>query len=84
MREKSAVNGTSGVYSNKIPWRGSKIHLPNTELCVPNAVIVAFQSILEEQMPTIWVLQISTGDWLCLLTKWQNNLENISGHTFFI
>lgn len=55
MGEKSAVNGTSGVYSNKIPWRGSKIHLPNTELCVPNAVIVAFQSILEEQMPTIWV-----------------------------
>lgn len=47
MDGKSAVNGTSGVYSNKIPWRGSKIHLPNTELCVPNAVIVAFQSILE-------------------------------------
>lgn len=32
------MNGTSGVYSNKIPWKGSKIHLLNTELCVPNAV----------------------------------------------
>lgn len=38
MGETSAVNGTSGVYSNKIPWRRSKFHLPNTELCVPNAV----------------------------------------------
>lgn len=76
------MNGTSGVYSNKIPWRVSKIHLPNTELCVPNAVIEAFQSILEEQMPTVLVLQIFTGDWLCLLTKWQNNLENTSGRNF--
>lgn len=29
--------------------------LPNTELYVPNAVIVAFQFILEEQMPTVSV-----------------------------
>lgn len=78
------MNRTSGVYSNKILWRRSKIHSPNTELCVPNAVIVAFQSIPEEQMPTVLVLQIFTGDWLCLFTKWQNNLENISGHNFFI
>ena len=39
------------------------------ELNVPNAVIVAFQFIPEEQMPTVLVLQIFTGDWLCLLTK---------------
>lgn len=62
------MTGTSGVYSNKIPWKESKIHLPNTEWCVANAVVVAFQSILEEQMPTILVLQIFPGDWLCLLS----------------
>lgn len=57
------MNGSSGVYGNKIPWKGFKIHLPNNELCIPNAVIVAFQSIPEEQMPTVLVLQIFIGDW---------------------
>lgn len=32
------MNGTFGVYSNKISWRGSKIYLPNTELHAPNTV----------------------------------------------
>lgn len=82
MGETSIVNGTSGVYSNKIPWRGSKFHLLNTELCVPNAVNMAFQSILEKQMPTVFVLQIFTEDGLCLPSKWQHNLENISGRNF--
>lgn len=45
-------------------------------------LIVAFQSIPEEQMPSVLVLQIFTEDGLCLLTKWQNNLENSSGHNF--
>ena len=45
-------------------------------------LIVAFQPIPEEQMPTVLVLQIFTEDWLCLLTKRQNNLENTSGRNF--
>lgn len=62
------MNGTSGVYSNRVFWRESKIHLPNTELRALNAVTLTFQSTPEEQMPTVLVLQIFTGDWLCLLS----------------
>lgn len=76
------MNGTSGVYSNKIPWRGSKTHLPKTEFHVPNVVNSGISAFSGRTDAHCLVLQIFTGDGLCLPTKWQNNLENISGHNF--